>query len=358
MTHSPTTRFNRPLFTVTIWVGFAIFLAALDIHFVSAKVGINNLFASMQASQGVFDGFPHWRIYQSRILGPYLIHGIEHLFGLSPFAAYLVFIASCLFITKLIVIRFGLRHTDGITPALLMLLSQSLLFAMLLSNSWLYPWDISGLMLSTLFVVMVLSGTGWPWFLALAAFAFLNRESAIFICVWLFVQGLLGYGKGTGRKSPNIGMMAAAAVTALSGLAVTEWLRAHLLIREIGPELWHFTPAGTSWFHWQLKLNLAGFLSSLTSTSLNLPVIFYAFPLAGLAMAATIGIRCYPAYTALCLAFSANLICVFLFGILEESRVMIDIIPFFSIFLIYIATSTDFCKSCASARVDESLKTR
>lgn len=345
----------RPILTATIWIAFAIFLTALDLHFVSIEISNDGFFASLQASQGVIDGLPHWRLYQSRILGPYMIHGIEHLFGLPSSLAYVAFIASCLLITKLIVIMFGLRHTDGVTSTLLMLISGSLLFAMLLSNPWLYPWDLCGLMLSTIFVVMVLRGVRWPWFLPLIAVTFLNRESGIFICVWLFVQGLLGYGKGVGQKPPNTGMMIAAAISALIGLAETEWLRSHLLVKEIGPELWHFTPAGNSWFHWKLGSNLAGFFSSLTSNSLYLPVIFYIFLLTGIAIAAVIGVRRYPTHTALCLAYSANMILILLFGVVNESRVMIEVIPFFSIFLTWLAAGSNFQKPLVKVQADEQI---
>lgn len=331
----------HPLLPGAFWIAIAIFLTALEIHFISVKLISSGFAASLEASQGVVDGLPHWRIYQSRVLGPYLVHGIEYLLGLPAPLAYLAFIASCLLVTKLIVINFGLRQTTGLTTTLLMLVAGSLLFAMLVDKSWLYPWDLIGLVLFTLFVVMVLMGIRWPWFVPLAAVAFLNRESGIFICVWLFAQGLLGYGPGAGRRPPNIWMMAAAGITALAGLAETEWLRARLLVRELGPELdlarGLVTPGQTTWFHWKLEENLAGLLSGLTSPSVGMAAIFYVLPLAGIAIAGAIGVRRYPAYTALCLAYGMNLIFIFLFGIVAESRVMIEVIPFFAIFLPYVA---------------------
>lgn len=333
--HQSFTRLRQSVVAITPWIVLAVFLTALDIHFISAKVSDIGLHYSLQASQGVVDGLPHWRIYQSRIFGPYVIHGIERLFNLSATMAYLAFIASASFATKLIVIRFGLGYTRNIILTLLMLVTGSLLFAMLLSNPWLYPWDMGGLLLSTLFVVMALRGAYWPWFIPLAAVAFLNRESGFFICVWLFVQGFLGYGEKTGRKPPHTGMMAAAVVVALCGFAGIDWLRDHLLIREIGPELWGATPEGTSWFHWKLIDNFEMFMRNFTSDTLKLPLIFYLFPLAGIVMAAAIGARSYPAYTALCVAFIINLIFIFMFSVMEEPRAMIETIPFFSIFFIY-----------------------
>ena len=32
----------------------------------------NDFQRSVQAEQGVLDGFPHWRVFQSRVLGPWI----------------------------------------------------------------------------------------------------------------------------------------------------------------------------------------------------------------------------------------------------------------------------------------------
>lgn len=317
------------------WLLLAVFLTALDIHFIATKINVMSLHYSLQASQGVVDGLPHWRIYQSRVLGPYLVHGMGYLFNLSAPVAYLVFIAILQFAAKLVVIHFGLGHARNMNLTFMMLISGSLLFAMLLTNTWLYPWDITGLLLSTLFVVMVLRKTHWPWFILLAAVTFLNRDSGFFICAWLFFQGLLGYGGKTGRQSPHVGMLAASVVVAVCGFAAIDWLRDHLLVREIGPELFGGRPEGTSWFQWKLRGNLEMLMLNLTSRSPTLPMLFYLFPLAGMAAAATLGIRHYPAHTALCLTYFINMVFIFLFSVMEEPRAMIEIIPFFSIFLIY-----------------------
>lgn len=328
-------RSRQSIATMIPWLLLAIFLTALDIHFIATKISDIGLHYSLQASQGVVEGLPHWRIYQSRILGPYLVHGIGYLFDLSALKAFLVFAALSQFAIKLAVIWLGLGYARNMNLTLLMLVTGSLLFAMLLSDPWLYPWDVTGLLLSTLFVVMVLRNTPWPWFILLAAVAFLNRESGFFICVWLFVQGLLGSGERAGRNSFHAGMLAAAMVVAISGFAAIDWLRDHLLVREIGPELWGGTPEGSSWFHWKLRDNLEMFMRNFTSGSPKLPLIFYLFPLAGIAAAAAIGIRHYPAYTALCLSYALNMVFIFLFSVMEEPRAMIEIIPFFSVFLIY-----------------------
>jgi hypothetical protein len=326
------------------WIALALFFTAVDMHFISFKLSQQSFDGSLQASQGVLDGLPHWRIYQSRVLGPYVIKWIGQLFNVSPTIAYLSFIASFLFITKLVVVKFGLLFTRGVAPTYLMLISGSLLFAVLINNPWLYPWDIAGLLISTIFVVMVLRRTNWPWFIPLIIIAFLNRESGIFICVWMVAQGWLGCEFEKMRK-PNIVMMLAGCAAAIIGLAMTELLRNTLLIREIGPELWHIN-SNTSWFFLQIGNNFTDLVSSLTSGSLQFPFIPYFILIFGIASVIFVGIRHSATYTAVCFSFGVNFIFICLFGLIWESRILIEVIPFFSIFLSYIATERDDDRSC------------
>jgi hypothetical protein len=44
---------------------------------------------SIEAALRVVTGHPHWRVYQNRVLGPYLVQGLSHLF--PNFAAAHVF---------------------------------------------------------------------------------------------------------------------------------------------------------------------------------------------------------------------------------------------------------------------------
>ena len=44
-------------------------LTAADIHFIVTKVGAQAFAASVDASEGVVKGLPHWRLYQARCSG-------------------------------------------------------------------------------------------------------------------------------------------------------------------------------------------------------------------------------------------------------------------------------------------------
>jgi len=60
----------------------AAFLAAAQLRGILSAFGprINNHIA---ATQGVIQGLPHWRVYQSRVLGPFFVEVMRKLTGLT-----------------------------------------------------------------------------------------------------------------------------------------------------------------------------------------------------------------------------------------------------------------------------------
>jgi hypothetical protein len=311
-------------------VVFSLLLTGVDIHFIGVRVP--GYWASAEAAESVVKGLPHWRIFQSRVLGPYSIHFIAKWLSVSPASAYLIFGAFCLALAKLIVV-WHRQKDESAAPTLLMLAGLTTLFALMLNDEWLYPWDLAGLALFTGFVVMVTRDVAWPWFVPLILLAFLNRESAIFICVWLALQGMLGKGQGLDRRRPNLRMVATAIVLVVLGLWLTDRLRDVLLVRETGPAIWHYEPPRTKWFVWTAGTNLESFSSTLAAEDLALPSLCFAVPLLGMAAALLVGFRSFPRHAALCAAVGLNILSVLLFGVVTETRVMIELIPFFAVFL-------------------------
>jgi hypothetical protein len=61
---------------------------------------------SVEAARGVVIGRPHWRIYQSRVLAPYIIQGLSHLFGSYP-GGYVVFSIAALAVAGFVAWRLG-----------------------------------------------------------------------------------------------------------------------------------------------------------------------------------------------------------------------------------------------------------
>lgn len=153
------------------------------------------------------------------------------------------------------------------------------------------------------------------------------------------MQGLLSH-VGSGRpltETINWRMLAAGLITASCGLLAVYFLRETLLVREVGQELFGVTtPGGTDWFHWKLPQNLKLLWKSLTLRNLFMPWLFVLLPVGAMITAACLAVRCFPRYTALCICFLLLVMAVFMFGVIVESRVMMETIPFFSVFLPYL----------------------
>jgi len=289
----------------------------------------------IDAARGVFDGMPHWREFQSRILAPYFLFLISKMSGLGWPGSQLVLAATCLLLGKVVVVRHCERNNEPCAQVFLMLLSGSALFALFVNRPWLYAWDFTGFLIFTIFVVMALRNLPWPFFVPLVLLAFLNRQSGIFICFWLVLHGLLGRGQKEkiGWKDVHWPSVVSGIVLALIGLTTIYLLTNTLLIREVGPELFQINPERTGWYHWNFSINIFKALNSVEPRNPYMPWLFYVVPLVAIVGAIYGGIRSFPRHTALCASFVTAIVFVSLFGNLGETRTMIEFIPFFSILL-------------------------
>ena len=81
----------------------------------------------------------------------------------------------------------------------------NVLFFVARTRPWLFVWDSCGLVLFLLFVRFIVDYRPWPWFAALAVPAILNRESGLYIPVWLALDPLCR----AWRRTPRAGRPAA-----------------------------------------------------------------------------------------------------------------------------------------------------
>jgi hypothetical protein len=179
---------------------------------------------SAQAAMGVMEGRPHWRIYQSRVLGPLVVQGLSHV--LPTFLwAHVVFSIASLAVAGSLAWRIGERHA-GRSGAVLALVVLHVAFAFLLSAPWLYAWDYLDLIVFLLFVDFVSAMRPWGWFVGLSVFGALNHEIAIFIAAWLIVDPLTRWvlGRAQGARFAWRPALAGAACATLS-FAIVEALR-------------------------------------------------------------------------------------------------------------------------------------
>jgi hypothetical protein len=292
--------------------------------------------ASVEAAKGVVMGRPHWRIDQSRVLGPYVVEGLSHLV-FDFLAAHVLFSIGALAVAGFLAWRLG-AHLGGndIATALLAFIVFQVAFAFLLGNRWLYVWDFIGVIVFLLFVDFVVSGKSWPWFVGLFAVAIFNRESAQFIALWMIVDPVarwilekLGHSESAPRdwSMPIAGIGCAAA-----GFMIVAGLRRALLIEEMGPKIFADAPATSNgMFQFRLLENLhligGAFMTSdygVTFVTMAFIVLF----LLGTVIVAACLAYLYPArLLGLSLTYIAMVMALLAFGALFETRIYVELIP-------------------------------
>jgi hypothetical protein len=126
--------------------------------------------------------------FQSRVLSPYLIYGIARVGGLRFENAYLAFMGLAI-IGKDLLSYLAIRRFKGDIAAILPTAAGAALYVLLQVN-WIYPWDPVDIGLSACLIYLGAAPDRLPWksIAAVYAVALLNRESSVFVGLFLAIQ--------------------------------------------------------------------------------------------------------------------------------------------------------------------------
>ena len=284
--------------------------------------------ASVAATLGVMQGRPHWRVYQSRVLGPALVDLLDWITR-DDAIAYQLFSAIALTVAGYLAWRLGRQIGGTKAAALLAFCLFQLGFAFLLTPPWLYAWDFIDVIVFLAFVDFVWTGRNWRWFAALFAVAIFNRESAEFIALWMMLEPLtraLHARRGLAKKKPFVRAMSIAGFACfIAGLGIVEALRRALLIEEVGPKLFPNSAAANGPdFHFKLFDNLRD-IGAAAGNLQNLVVVYFLIFLAGLIF--LLAWRDPARWLGLALVHVALLVSILLFGAMFETRLYVEFIP-------------------------------
>lgn len=311
----------------------ALLLAGLQVR-LDAMFLQQGLAQSASAARGVVEGLPHWRIYQSRIFAPYLVEWLSR-FAPSYADAHLFYAFAALTLAGYLALHCAWRLYGDVLASLCAGFAVHALFALLLARPWLYAWDYGALVAFVLFVYLAMARRGWPWFVALFAVAIINRESALFIAVWMIIDPLLRWLTGTVRDPADAGadrrLFAAGVICLAGGLAIVEGLRAALLVREVAPQSFGERAFGGS-FHLRLPDNLdmvRRVFTDFVYPRLDPALYFMILVLLVAVAALVVVLACKdPArYLGLAAVHLALIASILAFGVLLEARVYIELIP-------------------------------
>jgi hypothetical protein len=318
---------NRPGVILSV-LGLAIFLAFIQVHHIILFYSTDDLNANIDVAFGITTGHPHWRVYQSRILGPYLLKGLAGISG-SYVSAYTIMMIGFLSFAGYQAWQIGKRLGRDQTGWFALIVLH-LTFAFFLSENWLYPWDLIGLNIFLAFVGFIISGRPWYWLCALFAIAIFNRDSGQLIALWLILEPACRWL----IRSPLSMRVSAAMVTAgvlciAMGTWIIEYLRTSMLVEEIGFKIVG-TPSGYGPnYFWNLPGNLT-FVQHLWHAESLVDFIYTIFPLVlfiGAIVFVALVVYREKRYLALAMTFAVLLVSISLFGFIPETRVFIEIIP-------------------------------
>jgi hypothetical protein len=290
------------------------------------------------AAHGVWEGLPHWRIYQGRIAGPFMAGYLHELTGWSFSTSYrtTLWILLVCFQAVFTLVSFSLYRRVAL--ALCASLAAAFLSSFLMQGLWLYLWDLLDMIVFTLVVYFVLKRKPFVWLAALMLLETFNREAAVFIGGWLLLSAGVRYdasGSGFEQWRLEFDWRRAAACVALivASLATTEWLRNTLLVREVGPEIFTDAIDHNGVFIWTGTRNLGWSLKTLSnplSLRFSWIAVVFAVPVACLLL-----IRSrHPAWSRLSVLFGVLWLATFSFGVVIEPRVWLLFVPFLVLALV------------------------
>lgn len=183
----------------------------------------------VSAALGVTEGRPHWLAFQNRLLGPYTIIGISNISGLSVKSSWYIFNAVALQIFCVLLFWMLRREFFSLRDSFFYLIAILFLF-LTLQHTWFYVWDIVDLIIFTLFAYGVLKSFPIRFFFVLFLIGILNRESALFIAIFLMLEAF-NFSKGLSSiKLQNFRHLVFGLVLLISGFFYTQYIRSLLFI--------------------------------------------------------------------------------------------------------------------------------
>jgi hypothetical protein len=311
----------------------------------------------IDASRGVLSGHPPWRAFQARLLGPLAFAGFEAVIewgriispsaysafervfslpGTRDLAVLNAFVALMILAKNFVCFALLLRYSGSLIKAVGGTLLGTLLFV-LLSNYWLYMWDLFELILFSFLAYMIFGRNRvGPAFFALYAVSLANRESAVFFGVWLLcyatAQALIE--RRYAWREAAIGIVliiiAVAYVTTLRQQALIESTLGH----ETG-SVWSASAIGKSGElhqalgnHLFLIMNTKEFFKNLVSTHFYVDILVIGLVLHGLILA-KLGMTRRSAKLLAIGAFNLILlVCILNFAAVNETRLFLICVPF------------------------------
>jgi hypothetical protein len=298
----------------TVLLGGLFARTLLQIHGVRLPI-------QADAARRILEGDPYSSALQARLLGPLLVQLTQTVTGRDWQSSYeVVLVVSAVAVVVTMAVLIG-RHVQDAERGLRSAALGVLAILLLQDSSWLHLWDLLDLVFVTIFAAGVFSSAGLRFFVPLFLVELCNRESAVFIPLWIVLSALPIAGDAPRALDGKRLLVGASGI--LFGLAAVSAVRAHLYR---GRAAVHraVTPWGN---HVTLKHNAVDLWRTMRDGDLRAISVYLAVVFAGAfvlrARSSLVGdLRRVP------LLLFAMALSVVAFGLILEARSWLFAVPF------------------------------
>ncbi|MFO7891314.1 MAG: hypothetical protein R6V04_13360 [bacterium] len=141
--------------------------------------------------EGALRGMPSYRAFQNRLLGSILVKAISIITGLSFRAASKFFIYATLFLSNFLCFFLFSDLTRSKKSALKYTFYFIVIFIAMQHYKYIILFDFPELIIALLFAYGVFKNKGLGYFLPVFLIGIVNKESSLFICLWLIINEVL-----------------------------------------------------------------------------------------------------------------------------------------------------------------------
>lgn len=312
------------------WFSYAlVLLIALAMYQALLWIHVDREHYIVLFSETVTQGQPLWRAFANRLLAPYSIELISYL-GLSYVQAHQVFVLLMTLAQNFLMFSLLLNLTERDRGATWRYFLIYIALFLLVQDKESFSWDYFDLLFFTLFSWMVFSGQPWRYFLLLFPLALINRESALFMAVYLVLDGLQfsrqGWRLSLHRRSTA--HLVLGGLFLVGGLLFVEWLRGLNFVTSFyagyGLDLDH------RWFgnHFQLLTNLKDlFWDNFQSLDILNSLLFSGFVLYPVWLASVTEDHAPERHLRFLMTYYSVMLGILIFGLVNESRLYLILIP-------------------------------
>jgi hypothetical protein len=274
------------------------------------------------AANAVLTGKTQWEGFQNRLLGPYLLKIADGITNNVHTSSYFLFLCVMIAATNIILFFLFLKLCGDRTISLKYILYFSASFTALQDYTFLYTWDLISLLVFSVFSYAVFKKKGIMLFVALFFIELFNREDAVYIAAWIFIDSFEYFCEDRFNvRLVNVYKAITGAVLMTVGFAYIVKIRNILWLGGTTAGDNRVLSGNTNVFLQNIKLLLSNFFSlNIMISALILYVIYYFYK----------NRRVLPdQYYKIYLVFLCMFVSSFVFGNINETRIWFIFIPLY-----------------------------